>query len=177
MRPGPSTRMSRGCFGSDAGAGRTRLAVTDMQCFQRHSARRRRQSSAPSLMTANVDTEAKVPCIPQSESFGASRGTRRPRPTDARREVNSCLVAPNYPSLGNDDARRAGQWPALELLPFGRHEPLFRRPLRRAREMRNPREHTRAKNVLSLWNPRRRRKRRCSLAFRLFRRGGSFTSR
>ena len=61
--------MSLGCFGSDAGAGRTRLAVTDMQCFQRRSARRRRRSSAPSRMTANVHTEAKVPCIPQSESF------------------------------------------------------------------------------------------------------------
>src|SRR6516165_6247033 len=69
MRPGPSTRMSLGCFGSDAGAGRTRLAVTDMQCFQRRSARRRRRSSAPSRMTANVHTEAKVPRIPQSESF------------------------------------------------------------------------------------------------------------
>jgi hypothetical protein len=38
MSPGPSRRRSRGCFGSDAGAGRTRLAVTDMECFQRRSA-------------------------------------------------------------------------------------------------------------------------------------------
>src|SRR5262245_34105369 len=38
MSPGPSRRMSRGRFGSDAGAGRTRLAVTDMECFQRRSA-------------------------------------------------------------------------------------------------------------------------------------------
>jgi len=41
-------------------------------------------------MTANVHTEAKVPCIAQSESFGPCRGTRRPRPADARK-VNSCL--------------------------------------------------------------------------------------
>src|SRR5262249_28391561 len=42
----------------------------------------------------------------------------------------------------------------------------------------NEREHTRANSVLSLRNPNRRRKQRCRLAFRLFRRrGGSFTSR
>src|SRR5262249_1778053 len=44
--------------------------------------------------------------------------------------------------------------------------------------MRSSREHPRANSVLSLWNPNRRRKQRCCLAFRLFRRGGgSFTSR
>jgi hypothetical protein len=35
MRPGPSSRMIRGFFGSDAGAERARLAVIDMECFYR----------------------------------------------------------------------------------------------------------------------------------------------
>jgi hypothetical protein len=40
----------------------------------------------------------------------------------------------------------------VELLPFGLREPFFPPPLRRARQMKNRREHTCAKNVLSLWN-------------------------
>ena len=176
MRPGPSTRMSLGCFGSDAGAGWTRLAVTDMQCFQRHSARRRRQSSAPSLMTANVHTEAKVPCIAQSESFGPSRGARRPRPADVHRgqqllrsrQIRQASATMRLASPAMAYARAFAIRSARATLPATAEA---------RSEMRNPREHTRAKNVLSLWNPRRRRKRRCWLAFRLFRRGGSFTSR
>jgi hypothetical protein len=35
MRPGPSSRMIRDFFGSDAGAGRARFAVVDMECFYR----------------------------------------------------------------------------------------------------------------------------------------------
>jgi hypothetical protein len=46
------------------------------------------------LMTSNVQAEAKVPCIPQSESVGLCRGKRR-RVSPARVEVNSRFVAPN----------------------------------------------------------------------------------
>jgi hypothetical protein len=42
---GPSDPMLRGFFGSDAGAGRARLAVIDMECFYL-SARRAAFSSA-----------------------------------------------------------------------------------------------------------------------------------
>src|SRR6266566_1014011 len=105
-------------------------------------------------MRSNVHTEAKVPCIPAIRIVRPvpSANTRRGQQLLRRAEFTQASATMRLAGAGNGLR--------LSFCHSVCASPACGNAAETPEGMRNPREHTRAKNVLSLWNPHRRRKQR-----------------